>query len=624
MSISGGTTTMSLTLVSGNTAQTSANIHPTGGLLYYRLPTPPGYWLPNSDCVANREPCERWNSACKSASCSTTSGTAPNWTPENCKSPLVVQPCDWQTEACANQDHKTCLLGKKIFFVPYRPVDDPFFPYQCAPGYLGSNETEHQTSSECAGKCPAGFFCPNATTIVAQECPAGAYCPEGSAIPRLCEPGSYSGATRLKSADAGLTTERGCVPVPPGFWAPTGSERPIECPDSGFICPGALDIDGNADIDPPGSQPIQLEVGTIPQTVVQTKTLPSLELRITLEQSLDEFGGAGFKERLARAYGLPPSLIQYDLSAGSLVVIVHLASRSEAERATLRDRVVQVNDAALTVALGGVTSTRGPTVTNGTMDITSSVTRPASCPLGHWCTAGTVVACTKGTYNNETNQYLATSCRACPESATSADASTSIADCYCEAGYYNNATAGPVSCAPCFVGTTCTRGYGQVQQNKKAGINTTTLPIAPGYFRLSSSSLDVRRCPDASVNCSDAPACAHTTSACRGTLASVGGTTSDLGCHTNLTGAFCQLCEPHSDGTRVHYEPATNGAVASCRACGNAVREALLTFFGIVVAVALALLLLRHTFYHWLSAHRQQLLRDAWRHFTPHVKLKIL
>ena len=44
-------------LIRDNSAPTGANVQPEGGALYYSLPTPPGYWLPNSDCVANRQPC---------------------------------------------------------------------------------------------------------------------------------------------------------------------------------------------------------------------------------------------------------------------------------------------------------------------------------------------------------------------------------------------------------------------------------------------------------------------------------------------------------------------------------------------------------------------------------------
>ena len=178
MYVQGGTTTMTTTLLHSNTLFNgeASNIEPVGGLLYYQLPTVPGYWLPNSDCVANREPCEQWNTACKSALCSSTSGTSANsWMPTNCKAPLNVQPCDWKTDACAAET-SACLLGKKVYFVPYFTVDVTF-PYPCAVGILGSNESTYQTSSTCKGKCPSGFYCP--TEVTTEASTAAADCGRG-------------------------------------------------------------------------------------------------------------------------------------------------------------------------------------------------------------------------------------------------------------------------------------------------------------------------------------------------------------------------------------------------------------------------------------------------------------
>ena len=118
---------MSTTFLTGNAAPDGANIQPIGGIIYYRLPTPPGYWLPNSDCVANRLPCESWNTACKNVNCHLLSGSAPDWTPTNCKAPIAIQLCDWKTAACtANPPTTDCLLGKKVMFVPYFPIDVTF------------------------------------------------------------------------------------------------------------------------------------------------------------------------------------------------------------------------------------------------------------------------------------------------------------------------------------------------------------------------------------------------------------------------------------------------------------------------------------------------------------------
>jgi hypothetical protein len=81
---SGGTTTLTTTLITGNHAPTGANVNPIGGLLYYALPTVAGHWLPNADCVANREGCQSWDDDCHTTrkACTLVSGTTANsWQP---------------------------------------------------------------------------------------------------------------------------------------------------------------------------------------------------------------------------------------------------------------------------------------------------------------------------------------------------------------------------------------------------------------------------------------------------------------------------------------------------------------------------------------------------------------
>ena len=119
-----GALTMSQTLVHDNTALGGfGNIVLRGGRLVYRLPAPPGYWLPSTSCVANRAPCDsgRADDLCRSTPCSTVSGNMTNgWTPLNCPAPLAGQPCDWQTDACA-AGAANCLLGHTVCITPASP-----------------------------------------------------------------------------------------------------------------------------------------------------------------------------------------------------------------------------------------------------------------------------------------------------------------------------------------------------------------------------------------------------------------------------------------------------------------------------------------------------------------------
>ena len=234
MYVGGGTTTLTNVIVHNNTAPTGASMQPVAGLLYYALPTPPGHWLPNADCVANREGCRSWEACSRSPQkeiCATTSGTATDspspWTPPNCKKPIFIQPCAWQIPACADQAD-ACLLGKNIYFTPYFPVEVTF-PNPCAAGYLGSNETAKQTSAMCGGKCPAGHYCPTAVTLVPIPCPDGHYCDEGASTPKPCPAG-----TRTNPALAPMTSEGQCVECSPGTWCSVGSLVETPCSSGTF------------------------------------------------------------------------------------------------------------------------------------------------------------------------------------------------------------------------------------------------------------------------------------------------------------------------------------------------------------------------------------------------------
>ena len=67
---------------------------------------------------------------------------------------------------------------------------------------------------------------------------------------------------------------------------------------------------------------------------------------------------------------------------------------------------------------------------------------PMTCPRGHWCTAGLVVACPPNTYNPNEGSSFATSCLACPAGTASPAASTSAADCLAGPGGGGGGTGG--------------------------------------------------------------------------------------------------------------------------------------------------------------------------------------
>lgn len=160
-----GVTTISRTIVRSNVAPagSGANVLPKGGILYYALPTVPGHWLPNANCIVNREACgPEQECATTREKCALTAGSGPpvidpgnGWRPTvtvgsdtwQCQPPINIQPCDWKTSACSSGT-ADCLLGRAIYFTPYAPIDQ-IFPNPCAAGYLGSELAANQTSSDC-------------------------------------------------------------------------------------------------------------------------------------------------------------------------------------------------------------------------------------------------------------------------------------------------------------------------------------------------------------------------------------------------------------------------------------------------------------------------------------------
>ena len=220
------------------------------------------------------------------------------------------------------------------------------------------------------------------------------------------------------------------------------------------------------------------------------------------------------------------------------------------------------------------------------------------------------MACRVGFFNPSAGARDGTACMRCPEHSTTAGpASASARACVCERGFFYDARA--AACKSCFIGTAC----------HSIGTTVASLPVLAGYYRLSNASLDVRRCPDAAANCTDAPSCPESTSGCRGTVFAA---QAPAACHANLTGVFCRLCATRPGGVRVYYSSATSRQRADCKECRSLVKDAVLLALGAVSAVVVAALAALCIYRRCLSSHHRAQLEQAWRTFTPHVKLKIL
>ena len=88
------------------------------------------------------------------------------------------------------------------------------------------------------------------------------------------------------------------------------------------------------------------------------------------------------------------------------------------------------------------------------MVTTVETTEP--CPLGYWCSAGNKIPCSASTYNEQIEQIDMGACKACPANSYSREGSTSIANCVCVLGYYDELMGSDdVSCVRCPVGHNC-------------------------------------------------------------------------------------------------------------------------------------------------------------------------
>ena len=202
----------------------------TRGQAYYRLPLEPGFWLPNAECLVNREPTtcnpgpSEDNCRADAISCTMLVGDSSNsYRPRapfgaTCEAPTLVQQCDWLSypELITNPPSKIYTIPSSI------SINDPEFPFACAPGILGSADEAYQTSPACAGKCPAGWYCPFANTTSEIACTTGSFCPTGSSNPLPCAAGSYLNLTNA-------TSQADCFACPTGSSCATGSSTPSAC-----------------------------------------------------------------------------------------------------------------------------------------------------------------------------------------------------------------------------------------------------------------------------------------------------------------------------------------------------------------------------------------------------------
>ena len=197
----------------------------------------------------------------------------------------------------------------------------------------------------------------------------------------------------------------------------------------------------------------------------------------------------------------------------------------------------------------------------------------------------------------------------CPEHAiTLGPNSTSLADCLCDTGYYNNNTAEGVQCLRCVVGTSCDDAPGSTLRH---------LSLRPGFYRPSANSIDVRMCLDAGANCSGEATCDASTSGC------AGGDDPYSPCQPGLEGKFCTVCASSNESSSVlrYYVGGSEADVAHCSECPEGVMWLVI---GIGSAAIFVLIMLYLTVPRAISKQRRKAFYAPWQRYGIDTKLKLL
>ena len=85
----------------------------------------------------------------------------------------VLARSDWQGDPD--------LVGERVYQLPEGPTDVDL-PFACPAGFLGGSTIDEQSTSACAGRCPAGGLCLQPATVEPTPCDAGHYCPAGTLV----------------------------------------------------------------------------------------------------------------------------------------------------------------------------------------------------------------------------------------------------------------------------------------------------------------------------------------------------------------------------------------------------------------------------------------------------------
>ena len=395
------------------------------------------------------------------------------------------------------------------------------YPHACAAGLDGGQvSVAAQSSPVCAGRCPAGKTCGEAT-VNPLECERGGYCPEGSPASRPCSSGRYGDRSGLHAADE-------CLVCPPGHACSIGATAAVACTpgtvavnSSSSACTSCAEGSYQGDEGqtacmacgdgyrcPKGS------IVPIPATCAAGTYLDIvLDLCIGCPDGKWCAGGASQPRNCTRggfcvANASEPIACPAGTYQGE-------EGATNCTSCTLYSFCGAGSSAPTPCAAGTVGRSRG----------LSSAEQCEDCPAGSWCSAGKQIPCAEGTWSNTTRETSMGACQPCPLSSSSGDGSTSLRDCLCEEGRFARWTGDTLECEVCPVGANCS----------EPGLTLEHLPLLEGYWRdptVPDGTTDVRRCGGAFAG-----------SACVGCSGDDCMVANFTGCRERTGGPYCALCD---------------------------------------------------------------------------------
>ena len=182
-----------------------------------------------------------------------------------------------------------------------------------------------------------------------------------------------------------------------------------------------------------------------------------------------------------------------------------------------------------------------------------------------------LIPCGNATYNDRRSASHQGFCKRCPDHAGSGQGASRVEECECNVGYYNNGSASEIECVLCGTGAVC----------EVSGVTRATMPLDAGYWRLSTESTEIKRCPDAAHASGSACVGGTGTSAPAATRRQLG---SSNACRASTTGPYCQVCDDETmDGSgSLYYSRSTR----TCKKCSGDLALPISTVVGIAIVLA--------------------------------------